>query len=77
MKSNEITLEMVVTPQAEVPDKEFRQIVTLASSEDGRNLTLGQRGHRSYGGRHGLCDPGRRYQQLGIGQYRPPGERQL
>jgi hypothetical protein len=39
-------VEMIVTPQPVVHDKELHRIMTIANSEDQRNLTIGQRGTR-------------------------------
>jgi hypothetical protein len=44
MKSHEVTVEMIVTPQPLAQGKELHRIITLANSDDERNLTIGQRG---------------------------------
>lgn len=46
MKTNEVTVEMIVTPQPVVHDKQLHNIITLANTADLRNLTIGQRGTR-------------------------------
>ena len=47
MKSHEVTVEMIVTPQPPATnDKQLHRILSLANSEDQRNLTIGQRGTR-------------------------------
>ncbi|QIF04031.1 LamG-like jellyroll fold domain-containing protein [Roseimicrobium sp. ORNL1] len=48
VKSNEVTVEMIITPQPAPFDKELHPILTLANSEKQRNLTIGQRGTRLY-----------------------------
>jgi hypothetical protein len=45
-QSNELTVEMILTPQPVTADQELHPIVDLASSADARNLTIGQRGTR-------------------------------
>lgn len=46
MKTHEVTVEMIVTPQPETRDKELHNIVTIANDAEHRNLTIGQRGSR-------------------------------
>lgn len=48
MKSNEVTVEMIVTPQPAPFDKELHPIFSLANNEQQRNLTIGQRGTRLF-----------------------------
>lgn len=48
MKSNEVTVEMIITPQPMPNDKELHPIFSLANSEQQRNLTIGQRGKRLF-----------------------------
>ena len=48
IKSNEVTVEMIITPQPAPFDKELHPILTLANNEQQRNLTIGQRGTRLY-----------------------------
>jgi len=46
MKSHEVTVEMVVTPQMTASDGELHPILSLENGANQRNLTIGQRGSR-------------------------------
>lgn len=47
-KTHEVSLEMVITPQGNVKEKEDRRILTLANNDQERNLTIIQRGPRLF-----------------------------
>ncbi|MEZ0390468.1 MAG: LamG-like jellyroll fold domain-containing protein, partial [Verrucomicrobium sp.] len=47
-KTHEVSLELVLTPQGNIKDKEDRRILSLANNHLERNLMIGQRGPRLF-----------------------------